>query len=93
MSKKLSSCVRPGVCEVRASVLRPVSALTRLDLPTLERPAKAISSPLHRRQVVDPARRPNEIGLAREQLAPGFDKGAEVLGHRARTLRPSAGGG
>src|SRR5829696_4228453 len=44
-SKKLSSCVRPGVCEVRASVLRPVSALTRLDLPTFERPAKAISTP------------------------------------------------
>src|SRR4029453_5829398 len=44
-SKKISSCVRPGVCEVRASALRPVSALIRLDLPTLERPAKAISSP------------------------------------------------
>src|SRR4051812_40938127 len=44
-SKKLSCCVRPGVCEVRASVLRPVSALTRLDLPTFERPAKAISRP------------------------------------------------
>src|SRR5262245_5040966 len=43
-SKKLSCCVRPGVCEVRASVLRPVSALTRLDLPTFERPAKAIST-------------------------------------------------
>src|SRR5262249_54078304 len=39
------SCVRPGVCEVRASPLRPVSALIRLDLPTLERPAKAISMP------------------------------------------------
>src|SRR5215467_10361784 len=34
----MSSCVRPGVCEVRAS------ALIRLDLPTLERPAKATSS-------------------------------------------------
>src|SRR4051812_2266274 len=45
MRKKLSSWVRPGVCEVRASVLRPVSALTRLDLPTFERPAKAISTP------------------------------------------------
>src|SRR4051794_4929265 len=44
-SKKISSWVRPGVCEVRASALRPVSALIRLDLPTLERPAKAISSP------------------------------------------------
>src|SRR5215469_6072113 len=43
--KKISSWVRPGVCEVRASALRPVSALIRLDLPTFERPANAISSP------------------------------------------------
>src|SRR6266700_3705947 len=42
-SKKISSWVRPGVCEVRASALRPVSALMRLDLPTLDRPATAIS--------------------------------------------------
>src|SRR5436189_1791792 len=45
VSKKISSWVRPGVCEVRASALRPVSALIRLDLPTLERPANAISMP------------------------------------------------
>src|SRR5437016_4366186 len=44
-AKKISSWVRPGVCETRTSALRPVSALIRLDLPTLERPAKAISSP------------------------------------------------
>src|SRR5215470_16136640 len=43
--KKISSWVRPGVCEVRASALRLVSALMRLDLPTLERPANAISTP------------------------------------------------
>src|SRR5882724_13260542 len=43
--KKISSWVRPGVRDVRASALRPVSALIRLDLPTLERPAKAISVP------------------------------------------------
>src|SRR5438270_7643765 len=42
-SKKLSSCVRPGVRDMRASVLRPVSALISDDLPTLERPATAIS--------------------------------------------------
>ena len=36
--------VRPGVWEVRARVFRPVRALTRLDLPTFERPAKAIST-------------------------------------------------
>src|ERR1700752_1462019 len=44
--KKISSWVRPGVREVRASALRAVSALIRLDLPTLERPAKAISTPV-----------------------------------------------
>src|ERR1700759_3886236 len=47
-SKKISSCVRPGVFEVRASALRPVSALIRLDLPTLDRPASAISGPVIR---------------------------------------------
>ena len=41
--KKLSSRVRPGVTDTRARLVRPVSALIRLDLPTLERPAKAIS--------------------------------------------------
>ena len=44
--KKFSCCVRPGVCEVRAKALRLVSALIRLDFPTLERPASAISTPL-----------------------------------------------
>src|SRR6476619_7862932 len=43
--KKISSWVRPGVCEMRASARRPVSALIRLDLPTLERPAMAASMP------------------------------------------------
>src|SRR4029077_5238033 len=43
--KKMSSCVRPGVLEMRASARRPVRALIRLDFPTLERPAKAISVP------------------------------------------------
>src|SRR5277367_45957 len=41
--KKLIWRVRPGDCETRASALRPVSALMRLDLPTFERPTKAIS--------------------------------------------------
>src|SRR5882724_6307110 len=44
-SKKINSWVRPGVCEVRASAPRPVRALMRLDLPTLERPANATSRP------------------------------------------------
>src|SRR5690606_6557460 len=42
-TKKLSSCVRPGVFDVRARPLWPVSALMSDDFPTLERPAKAIS--------------------------------------------------
>src|SRR5215813_10428739 len=54
--KKISSCVRPGVCEVRASARRPVSALISLDLPTLERPATAISMPRMRGSAAaDPA--------------------------------------
>src|ERR1700723_479886 len=43
--KKISSCVRPGVWEVRASDVRLGSALMSDDLPTLERPAKGISGP------------------------------------------------
>src|ERR1700758_2075675 len=46
LPKNSNSCVRPGVLEVRAKVRRPVSALIKDDLPTLERPAKAISIPL-----------------------------------------------
>ena len=44
MSKTSSCWVRPGVCDVRASVLRAASAFTRPDLPTLERPATASST-------------------------------------------------
>src|ERR1051326_8294776 len=36
-------CVRPGVLLVRARPRLPRSALIALDLPTFERPAKAIS--------------------------------------------------
>src|ERR671925_169156 len=36
-------CVRPGVLLVRASAFLATSALMALDLPTLERPANAIS--------------------------------------------------
>src|SRR5690242_5795189 len=42
-SKKLSSCVRPGVTDARAIALRPVTALISELLPTFERPAKATS--------------------------------------------------
>src|SRR2546422_11194898 len=55
-AKNTSSWVRPGVCEVLARPLRLVSALMRLDLPTLERPAKAISLPfLEGREAAEPA--------------------------------------
>src|SRR5690349_10338267 len=37
------SCVRPGVLLTNASRRRPASVLIALDLPALERPAKAIS--------------------------------------------------
>jgi hypothetical protein len=43
MSKKLISWVRPGVELVFTRRLRLTRVLIRLDLPTLERPAKAIS--------------------------------------------------
>src|SRR4029078_12082925 len=43
--KNMSSCVRPGVREMLVRFLLPVSALIRLDLPTFERPANAISTP------------------------------------------------
>src|SRR5260370_23111112 len=42
-AKNTSCWVRPGVREVRAGALRPVSALIRLDLPTWGRAANAIS--------------------------------------------------
>src|ERR1700719_4901269 len=45
ISKKLMLRVRPGVELVRAS-FAPTSALITLDLPTLERPRKAISGRL-----------------------------------------------
>src|SRR5258705_7437757 len=54
--KNTSSWVRPGVCEVLARPLRLVRALMRLDLPTLERPTKAISFPfIAGREAAEPA--------------------------------------
>ena len=43
IKKKLSSCVFPGFPEVRARFLRLSMVLIKLDLPTFERPARAIS--------------------------------------------------
>src|SRR5437867_2069026 len=43
MAKKLICCVRPGVLLTRARPWRPARELSSDDLPTLERPANAIS--------------------------------------------------
>src|SRR6266700_183785 len=48
LPKKINCWVLPGVLDVRANACRPVSALISEDLPTLERPAKAISGPVDR---------------------------------------------
>ena len=96
--KKLSSRVRPGVFDVRASVFCPTSALISDDLPTLERPAKATSTP-------SAGGRPSIVGDAhheapgpREGEPPGFERGGAfgvvALVHGAQALasrgRPEA---
>src|ERR1044072_4796531 len=43
MVKKFNVCVRPGVDDVRASPRTESRELIKLDLPTFERPRKAIS--------------------------------------------------
>ncbi len=43
MSKKFNDWVRPGVDDVRASPRTESRELIKLDLPTFERPRKAIS--------------------------------------------------
>ena len=43
MRKKFNDCVLPGVEDVRAKPFVDSNELIRLDLPTLERPMKAIS--------------------------------------------------
>src|SRR5690606_19468798 len=48
ISKKFTSCVRPGVLLTRASLRAPKIALMALDLPEFERPTKATSRPSSR---------------------------------------------
>src|SRR5262245_7869970 len=77
--KKLSSCVRPGVLEVRAKAFWPTRALISDDLPTLERPAKAISTPLAGgRDAIEllPAR--NRHGLAKSSRPASTEAAASV---------------
>src|SRR6187200_1385907 len=49
MRKKLMDCVRPGVELVRAKPFTPSRLFITLDLPTFERPRKATSGRLSRR--------------------------------------------
>ena len=66
----MSSWVRPGVREVRARLVRPVSALMSEDLPTFERPAKAISGGPTGGRPSERAAAKKNSQFAREQLAP-----------------------
>jgi hypothetical protein len=68
----LISCVRPGVLEARASALRPVSALIRVDFPTLERPGKADLGPVGGGHAVHGDDALEEIRAAREEEATLF---------------------
>ena len=68
-SNKLSSCVRPGVFDVRASLLRLVSALSSELLPTFERPANAISGDVGVGQELQLGRRFQKLDRSGEQLA------------------------
>ena len=89
----MSSCVRPGVCEVRARPLRPVSALISEDLPTFERPAKAISGAPTGGRPSGARRGEDEIAGAGEQLAPGLRpvrRGGRLVHRRASWPRASA---
>jgi len=71
--KKLSSRVRPGVLEVRASTFWPVRALISGALPTLERPAKATSMPIGGgRDAIE------MLGFLREKETPARPPSAEI---------------
>ena len=92
-SKKLSSCVRPGVFEVRARLLRLVSRLSSEDLPTLERPAKAISgTPGSGRNLSSGADFRNETGPEKSFRA-ASSSSASRRSLRARPLRRVGGAG
>ena len=85
MSKKLSSRVRPGVFEARARSFMPVSALISDDLPTLERPAKAISAPVDGRQLVELGHAQHEsMRAARTASRPAL----ELVGVHSQPLNP-----
>ena len=82
----MSSCVRPGVREVRARLRRPVSALMSEDLPTFERPAKAISG-------APTGGRPSERAAAKmnSQVAPNSLRPASVQSGARRRFAHTPG--
>ena len=65
--------MRPGVFEARARALCPVRALTKLLLPTLERPANAASGKPGAGKLVKPLGRVEEPAPGGEQQPPGLD--------------------
>jgi len=68
-----------GVWDVRARLLRPVRALTRLDLPALERPTNATSFQSLRRQILRRCRAPDEIaGPANSLRAVSISPGSVI---------------
>ena len=81
--------MRPGVCEVRASALRPVSALIRLDLPTLERPANATSTPAIGGSVSIEGEAQKNSPVAGEQLSPLLDQVGIGVGAHAKDFHCS----
>src|SRR5690606_19097714 len=67
---------RPGVLDVRASPFLPTSALISDDLPTLERPAKAISAgPSGGRNLSDGTPRMNTHGWLKRPRAASLSTG------------------
>ena len=92
--------LRPaGRVEVRASALRPVSALISEDLPTLERPAKAISGPAIAGSEASDDAADTKFNSPGEQSAAGLDLGlgeivqVEQVTTRARPVEPDPGFG
>ena len=81
--------LRSGVFDVRASPFLPTSALIRDDLPTLERPAKAISGgPSGGRNFIAGTPRMNTHGRVKTpDRAAGAAAGSSVM----RVVRPPAG--
>src|ERR1700716_2639037 len=93
ISKKLILRVRPGVELVRAS-FAPTSALITLDLPTLERPRKAISGRLGAGKCdTSVAAARNRARILMSQCAMSYARlasGAKDVGERTENARASA---